>query len=217
MIHESDMTSAERRRAEWEKIRKLHGKARVQYLWMYYKIWIVFLMLFFAGIGLALQIYQGIQEEELLSIAIADVDMGSDEQAADLEKDIWNLLETGDKNETVTVDTTVSSGDDSTSIMKRAVVVGTGSTDILICGEEIYENYESQGAFADWKDIMGDDCEKLSGYLEDNALDLASCTRWNSYELVSYKPVYVGVLKSSERKENVKQFIEFLLEEDTAL
>lgn len=48
-------------------------------------------------------------------------------------------------------------------------------------------------------------------------LDLASCTRWNSYELVSYEPVYVGVLKFSERKENVKQFIEFLLEEDTAL
>ena len=209
--HESDMTSKEKRQAEFEKLRKMTLGEKAAYLWTYYKIWLLIPVILVIVVWQGAQIFHNIQEVELLSVGIADAGLDTLTGQEEFENDLIKILGTGDEHEAVTLDTAISSGDDSASAMKRATVMGAGTLDLLICGEELYEDYESQGAFADWEEILGEDYEKYAEYFEDGRLDLAKSERWDSYGIVSYEPVYAGALAGSEKTEAFRQFAEYFL------
>ena len=70
--HESDLTKKEKRLLEKEKLKVMDWKGKLQYIWMYYKVWI------FAAIGivfLAFGIRSWIENARIktfLSIAVVD-------------------------------------------------------------------------------------------------------------------------------------------------
>lgn len=124
--HESDMTSKEKRQAEFRKIRSLKGKARLQYFWMYYKI-LYFLPFILAGaVWFSLFIYGNMQEKVLLSVAVCDTKGDAEQNTRKMQEDLLAVLGSGDRHETVKLDSSVSSGDDSSSVTKRTVVLGRG-------------------------------------------------------------------------------------------
>ena len=209
--HESDMTPNEKRQAEIEKLREMSLGEKAGYLWTYYKIWLLIPVILIIVIWQGIQIYHNAREVELLSIGIADTGLDTTNGQEALESDLLGLLGTGDKYEVITLDTGISSGDDSAAVMKRATVMGAGTMDMLICGEELYEEYEAQGAFADWEEILGEDYRKYEEYFDDGRLDLSKSARWDSYGLVSYEPVYAGALVSSDKTDALRQFAEYFL------
>ena len=205
------MTPKEKRQAEIEKLRGMSLGEKAGYLWTYYKIWLLIPVILIIVIWQGIQIYHNAREVELLSIGIADTGLDTTNGQEALESDLLGLLGTGDKYEVITLDTGISSGDDSAAVMKRATVMGAGTMDMLICGEELYDEYDSQGAFADWEEILGEDYGKYADCFDNGRLDLSKSARWDSYGLVSYEPVYAGVFSGSDKTEAICQFAEYFL------
>ena len=209
--YESDMTPKEKRQAELEKLRGMSLGEKAGYLWTYYKIWLFVPVILIFVIWQGMQIYHNMQEVELLSVGVVDTNLNTEEGQEAFESDLLKLLGTGDENEVIALDTGLSSGDDSASAMKRATVLGAGTLDLMICGEELYDSYDAQGAFADWEEILGEDYGKYESYFVDGRLDLSRSAKWDSYGLVIYEPVYAGALVSSENTEALRQFAEYYL------
>ena len=209
--YESDMTPKEKRQAELEKLRGMSLGEKAGYLWTYYKIWLFVPVILIFVIWQGMQIYHNMQEVELLSVGVVDTNLNTEEGQEAFESDLLELLGTGDENEVIALDTGLSSGDDSASAMKRATVLGAGTLDLMICGEELYDSYDAQGAFADWEEILGEDYGKYESYFVDGRLDLSRSAKWDSYGLVIYEPVYAGALVSSENTEALRQFAEYYL------
>ncbi|HJD46289.1 MAG TPA: hypothetical protein H9909_05540 [Candidatus Mediterraneibacter norfolkensis] len=209
--HESDMTPKEKRQAELEKLRGMSLGEKAGYLWTYYKIWLLIPVILIIVIWQGIQIYHNAREVELISIGIADSGLDTTTGQEAFERDLLVTLGTGEAHEVITLDTGISSGDDSASVMKRATVIGAGTMDMMICGEELYEEYESQGAFADWEEILGEDYGKYEEYFDDGRLDLSKSARWDSYGLVLYEPVYAGALAGSDKTGALRQFAEYFL------
>ncbi len=209
--HESDMTPKEKRQAELEKLRGMSLGEKAGYLWTYYKIWLLIPVILIIVIWQGIQIYHNAREVELISIGIADSGLDTTTGQEAFERDLLVTLGTGEAHEVITLDTGISSGDDSASVMKRATVIGAGTMDMMICGEELYEEYESQGAFADWEEILGEDYGKYEEYFDDGRLDLSKSARWDSYRLVLYEPVYAGALAGSDKTDALRQFAEYFL------
>lgn len=209
--YESDMTPKEKRQAELEKLRGMSFGEKAGYLWTYYKIWLFVPVILIFVIWQGMQIYHNMQEVELLSVGVVDTNLNTEEGQETFESDLLKLLGTGGENEVIALDTGLSSGDDSASAMKRATVLGAGTLDLMICGEELYDSYDAQGAFADWEEILGEDYGKYEPYFVDGRLDLSRSAKWDSYGLVIYEPVYAGALVSSENTEALRQFAEYYL------
>lgn len=209
--YESDMTPKEKRQAELEKLRGMSLGEKAGYLWTYYKIWLLLPVILIFVIWQGMQIYHNMQEVELLSVGVVDTNLNTEEGQETFESDLLKLLGTGGENEVIALDTGLSSGDDSASAMKRATVLGAGTLDLMICGEELYDSYDAQGAFADWEEILGEDYGKYESYFVDGRLDLSRSAKWDSYGLVIYEPVYAGALVSSENTEALRQFAEYYL------
>lgn len=209
--YESDMTPKEKRQAELEKLRGMSLGEKAGYLWTYYKIWLLVPVILIFVIWQGMQIYHNMQEVELLSVGVVDTNLNTEEGQEAFESDLLELLGTGGENEVIALDTGLSSGDDSASAMKRATVLGAGTLDLMICGEELYDSYDAQGAFDDWEEILGEDYGKYESYFVDGRLDLSRSAKWDSYGLVIYEPVYAGALVSSENTEALRQFAEYYL------
>ena len=209
--YESDMTPKEKRQAELEKLRGMSLGEKAGYLWTYYKIWLLVPVILIFVIWQGMQIYHNMQEVELLSVGVVDTNLNTEEGQETFESDLLKLLGTGGENEVIALDTGLGSGDDSASAMKRATVLGAGTLDLMICGEELYDSYDAQGAFADWEEILGEDYGKYEPYFVDGRLDLSRSAKWDSYGLVIYEPVYAGALVSSENTEALRQFAEYYL------
>ena len=207
--HESDLTRGEKRKKRLETIRSLHGRKRAEYLWMYYKSWLLAAILLAAGIFVLVYSYQNRHTRVLLSLAVADVSYGSEENTEALRQDLLEALGSGSGRETVSLDTSVRSGDDSAMALKRMVVVGAGRTDLFLCGEETYREYLEQDAFLDWREALGSRYGEYQDLFKDGRLDLSESSRWESYGLTSYEPVWVGVLQGTDRQDAICRFLDF--------
>lgn len=206
--YESDMTSREKWQKQWETIRRLKGKDRLEYLWQYYKAVLV------AVIAVVLVIYtvavmiRGAMQDTLLSIVVVDSKITSDEAASELEKGILDIIGTGGKHDYVETVLTATSVENDENIMKLRVSLSTaGEADVVICGEEVYEEYASQGAFADMEEVLGDAYDSFAEYMTDGQIDLAKCPDSFLDKYVGYSPAYLCVLSHSEHMENAAELI----------
>lgn len=210
--YESDMTRKEKRQEELKKLESMNFKGKVAYILEYYKWVFALIVVLILVINLGTQIYHNAQKIELLSIAVVDMNYMQEEGIDSLEADLLEKLGTGDKNEVITTDTSVTSSDDYNSSMKMMVVMATGSTDILICGDTTYDNYQGQEAFLTWEEILGDEYSKYEQYMTKGCLDLTKCKNWEKYDLVYYEPVYAAVVASSKQQENCIEFLKLMTE-----
>lgn len=198
---------------EWEKIRELKGKKRWEYLWSYYKfvllIFLIGIMIFYVCISS----FHGLTQKTLLSIVLVDMDSDSQKNADLLKKDVLDLLGQGNKKEEVKIDTSVTSLEDTESVMKLSMSLAeSGDNDLVICNQTIYDKYQAEHAFQDWRKILGKSYEKYVPYINGNSMDISKSEKWRERKYVTYEPVYLCVLNSAEHMESVKAFLQFLYE-----
>ena len=208
--YESDMTPKEKRQLEWKKLKGMSFKAKLGYLWEYYKFVLVILVIVAALISMGVQMYHNAQQIEVLSLAVVDANFGQEDGQDLLERDLLEYMGTGDKHEIIAMDTSALSDEDYTSVMKMTVLMGTAAVDIMICNEAMYDKYNAQEAFVSWKEVLGDRYSEFSEYMtEDGKLDLSKCKNWEKYNL-TYQPSYAVVMASSPKLENCIKFAEFM-------
>lgn len=210
--YESDMTRKDKWDNEIKKMKAMSFKEKIEYIWTYYKSIFVILLVIAMVISMGMTMYHNANKIELLSIAVVDMDIDKQQQVDLLEADLLERLGTGDKNDAITMDTSASSIEDYNAVMKMMVLLGTGTTDLFICNDTIYDRYEDQEAFLTWEEILGDEYSKYEQYMTDGKLDLTKCKNWEKYNMVYYEPVYAAVLASTKKQENCVKFLELMTE-----
>lgn len=208
--YESDLTRKEKWQLELKKLKGMGFKDKVIYICTYYKIVFAGILGLIIVISLGMQIYHNSQLVELLSIAIVDAGFEASEKADLLDADLLEYMGTGDKNEIIQLDTTVMSQDEYSAVMKLTVVLGTGSTDILICNDVIYDKYKAQDGFLEWEEILGEDYSEYEQYMTNGMLDLSKCKNWEKYNMVYYEPTYAAVIASTKKPKNCVKFLELM-------
>ena len=206
--YESDLTRREKWEKQWETICRLKGAERLEYLWQYYKAVLVAVAAVALVIYAASVMISNAMKDTQLSIVIVDAQIASDEAAAEIEKQVLDILGTDGKHDHVETVLTATSDDTDESIMKLTVSLSTaGEADIVVCSEKVYREYASQGAFADMRDVLGEAYESCAEYMTDGQIDLTKCPDSFLDKYMGYSPAYVCVLSHSGRMENAAAFI----------
>ena len=148
-----------------------------------------------------------------MSIAVMDSPLDAYPDVQRFSEDLLLFLGTGDPYEVIDLDTSVSSGDDSNSVMKRSVVIAAGMTDILFVNEEYYEEMDSMEGLLDWKTILGDDYARYEPLFDEKGRFVVSDSDvWKSYNMTSYEPVYAAVLQAAPHLQSVAALPAFFLQ-----
>lgn len=207
--YESDLTPKEKRQLEWKKVKGLSGGKKIEYLWTYYKYWLLVLAAVVFVIYFAVSVYQNARRNPILSVAIVDANWQNETGFEQLSSGLLEAMGTGDKYEEVALDTSVASMESPENMMKATVTIAGGELDLVVCGREFYDHYSEQGAFADWKDILGDEYDAYEPYMTDNLPDLSKSSKWTDGEYTLYQPVYLCCMNTAPHPEQAKAFLDY--------
>lgn len=198
-------------RQEWEKIKSLKGKKRLEYLWMYYRP-VLYVLAVLILICCTLWTAVGnLRKETLLSVVIVDADRQAAERFDKLEAALLERLGTGSRKEEVSLDLSAVSREEDDSMMNMAMKLSVAEdNDAVILDEKTWERFRGQNIFADWEDVLGDDYPDYQEYVTGkDRLLLSGANAWEEGGYVRYSPAYLCVLEKSERKDRVKAFAEY--------
>lgn len=206
--YERQMNRKEKRHFEMEKLKKMNGKEKLEYLWMYYKIWLVVFIVIIALIYTGVQMYHGMTEKILLNVTIVD---GQNMERTDLEKEVRKELGAEKKNETVRFNANLSSGEeDYNSKIALSALVGAEAVDVLICPENVYEQYQGQDGLLNLEKLLPEEAER--GLVKGEALILNKNDYMEKTVGIAYEPIYVCVLNNTKNQENAVDFLKMLIE-----
>lgn len=199
------------KRQEWEKIKSLKGKKRLEYLWMYYRpVLYVLAVLILAGCTVWTAV-GNLRKETLLSVVIVDADRQNPERFEKLEMHLLERLGTGNRKEEVFLDLSAVSTEEDDAMMNMAMKLSIAEDhDAVVLDEKTYERFRGQDIFADWEEVLGDNYPDYQEYVTGkDRLLLSDAKAWNEGWYVQYAPAYLCVLKRSERMDRVKAFAEY--------
>lgn len=187
---------------EWNKIKKLPFRKRMEYLWEYYKAVLVILAAVILAVATGITMYRNLHTDTILSVVIVDADR-QNRNYEDLETMALQKLGKGKQNENIKIDLSASSqtGDDAQMnlAMKLSIVE---ENDVIICNEQVYERFHKEHAFEDLTDLC--ETRKLKN---NDAFILSDSVVWNDGKYLNYAPAYLCILNSSPNKERAAEFL----------
>lgn len=217
--YESDRTRKEKMELEREKLSGMNFSGKLEYIWTYYK------PLIFGVIGVIALIFiirnqiENAKYYEILSIGVAN--SSTTDSTEPLEEELKERFgDPDDKYQRVGIDTSYSFGGDMDTgeysvIMKFTAVTAAQEMDILICNEDVYENFDNQEYFMDLTDLLSEEeCQKYGISEGDTALDITGLPRYQEMNLTAYEPVYLTVLVNAQNLDTTKAFINYLEEDN---
>lgn len=212
--HESDLTRKEKWQLEREKIASMSWKKRIEYFFTYYKWVLVAIVAVIALIAFGINWYQNLQKEEILNVVIVNSATSDTEK---LNQDLRERLKVKDKNQLITIDTSVYTGEGNqatyNSTMKLSVVMGARTADIFICDKETFATYDQKGVFLDIEELMGSKfCKAHETEVGKNYISADQSKLAEEYGIIGYEDAYIGIFSYTEHKENAKAFVEFLFQ-----
>lgn len=174
-------------------MKHLSPKEKLQYFWDYYRYHVlfgIFCIMFFCYFILPLLMPE---KHSLLSVAIIDSTQAAKSDTSDLSDDLLTLLNGDPHYDTVSIDTSGGTYDkSSSSTIKLSILLSSvGENDIIICGKELYTEYNSKKAFS-------------------AVYDISSSFVWGTYGYTDYSPVYACIPVSCKAPEQAAKVIEYL-------
>lgn len=178
-------------------MKNLSFKQRIEYLWDYYRFHALVVIFFIIFIGYFIFPLLTPPKNELLSIAIIDSTQTAKDDSHTLSDELVSLLDGDSKHDMVNIDTSGGTYDtSSSSTIKLSILLSSvGENDIVICGKDLYEKYNSKGAFS-------------------NACDITNCSKWTAYGYTDYSPVYACIPVSCKHSKQANEVINYLLSND---
>ncbi len=197
-------------------MKNLSFSQKIRYLWDYYKIHaliVLFGIVFFCYFLVPL--FEK-PKNTLLSIAIIDSTQTAKNDTAILSDDLVDILGGDGESDTVSIDTSGGTYDDSSSsTIKLSILLSSvGENDIVICGKELYEQYNEKGAFLDLTSIVSDVDPECLVHITGNACELNSAAKWLDYGYTDYEPIYACIPVSSKHVEEAMQAINYFFSEE---
>lgn len=151
----------EKRRQERKKIASLHGKKRLQYLWDYYKVWLVFLAIAIVAVNIAVTIVRGLMTKTLLQVSAlsADYNAASDQMQKDFSSYIGGLK----KHEELSFDLSIDlhpgevTQAEQVADVKLQVQVSSGTLDVVLVPDYAFSYIQQRGMLMSLDDVLSPD------------------------------------------------------------
>lgn len=166
-------------------------RKKIEYLWMYYKVWLLIPILIIAAIYLGVTMYRGQQMNVVANVVIVGGNAMNEESMEELEEAFKTCLSADGKYDTVRIQANVP--DDGGSINTNTALttlVGAEAVDVLICSESIFREYEKQGGFSGNTLVLKGNAKEKFG--------------------VTYEDVYIGIMVNAAHPEEAKRIVEYL-------
>lgn len=196
-----------------EKIKGMSLRQKTDYLWTYYKTWLLVPVLVAAVLNVAYSAYRAGQENILVSAVVIGAGMDDTEEfAAELKK---YMHKTG-RNDKVTLQTNIVDGEltpETTAVL--TTLVGAAAADVFVCPGNVYEHFSRQHAFADMQGMLEDPAVQSGGPVLSERGD-AVIIRESEFIQENlgalYPEVYVAVLDYPGHEEGKLAFVKYVLE-----
>ena len=151
----------EKRRQERQKIASLHGKKRLQYLWDYYKVWLVFLAIAIVAVNIAVTIVRGLMTKTLLQVSAlsADYSAAGDQMQEDFSSYIGGLK----KHEELSFDLSIDlhpgavTQAEQVADVKLQVQVSSGTLDAVLVPDYAFSYIQQRGMLMSLDDVLSPD------------------------------------------------------------
>ena len=162
---------------------------KVEYLWMYYKIWLVILAVIIGVIYRGCMMYKGRHTTVLLNVAVTG---GDSQKAEELNKDFCKYAGIDEKDGIIRIQANIpEDGGSLSSKTALTTLVGADAVDVLICGEDVYQEYKKQDGF-----------QKTIDFPEDNML--------KKKKIISYDDVHAAIMVNAQNQKIAEKFISYL-------
>ncbi len=154
--------SRRERQEEWDKIRSLGWKARIQYFWDYYKFVLILIVALIFVISLVRTMITGALTDVLLNVAVLNPDTLSSDTVL-MEEDFGNYLGGLGKREEIHFDSSIYikenplSQADTMGETKLTVFSAAGSMDAGLVPEEVFNYLQPKGVFKNLDDLLDDE------------------------------------------------------------
>ncbi|MCD8012968.1 MAG: hypothetical protein LUG99_07315 [Lachnospiraceae bacterium] len=224
-----DRKLKDRMREELRKLKALSWKARIAYVWDYYKLQMVILVVIILAVNLAFTIYHNLQIDTLLYVCMVNCNtyyVDSEALTADYTEYLGGI---GDKEE-ISIDTSIllDEEDYSTSYanqMKFTAVISAQMADVILMDAENFEEYAGWSYFMDLRDIFSEEqleqWSDLLVYMENEegesapyAIDLANAPKLLEYSVYPDDgTVYGGVVVNGVNIDATAEFFDWLFSE----
>ncbi len=212
--HESDLTKKEKRLLEKEKLKAMDWKGKLQYIWMYYKVWIfVAIGVVFLAFGIRSWI-ENARIKTVLSIAVTD-SAGSDSET--VEENLKELLGIDqDPYQKVDITETFVTNEDGTQLDTYSQVafvtkVQAQAFDVALMPEALCSSLEKEGYFMDLDQLLDQDTLQAAGQKIQGNHILVSDQSLKEQFGVEYEPVCVAVLVNAQNTEAASKWLKQLL------
>ena len=195
-----------------EKMRGMTLLQKIDYLWTYYKIWLL------VPVGIGIVIYMGcsIYRTKTEHILVNAVVVGSTLRSTEeLSQDVKEYMGEDGRHDVVTLQTNIP--DDNmgqTSMVALSTVVGAETVDVIACPGKVYEHFSSQGGFEDMSKLFGETGQKEGLELTEkrDALKITDSKFLQKKLGTPYKEVYIGVFINAPHEKGADQFVQYVLE-----
>lgn len=183
---------------------------KLEYLWMYYKSWLFAAAIIVGLICLGVTMYKGMHTKVLLNAVV----IGGDSQKAEWLKDSFSQYAgIGKKDGEVRIRANIP--DDkggATSKTALTTLMGADAVDVLVCSENVFEEYADQDGFMDMEALLGENGIDYGEAALDYGVLLKSGNLLEKEEMTSYDKIYVAVPINSQNPEMAAKFVEYLLQ-----
>lgn len=212
---------------EIDKLKSLHGRQRLQYIWDYYKLPLTVLCIFIYIIGYI--IYgQVTHKDTVLCTALINISAG-EEFISSLNSGYLDYLgEDPSRNEVELMTGLYLTDNESNpnyeytyaSQAKVLAAVNSQQLDVVLMNQEALDILSRNDYLCDLEDLLSVSDPNLYSQTEEyitknTALDLAQAsliqqTKFNG-------TIYLGIIANSERKDEATEYIKYLFNSDTGL
>ncbi|MDY5580474.1 hypothetical protein, partial [Porcincola intestinalis] len=148
----------EKRRQERQKIASLHGKKRLQYLWDYYKVWLVFLAIAIVAVNIAVTIVRGLMTKTLLQVSALSA--GYNATGDQMQEDFSSYIGGLKKHEELSFDLSIDlhpgevTQAEQVADVKLQVQVSSGTLDVVLVPDYAFSYIQQRGMLMNLDDVL---------------------------------------------------------------
>ena len=214
---ESDMTKKEKRQMNWKRLKSLHGKAKREHIWAYYKVPLFGILAAIIILLFGINWIQTLRYDQILYVGVLN---NTSADAESLSRDFKAFIGNDNKFDKVDFDTSLSiesqsEAQDTSGQIRFDVYTATALYDAVLVDEINFNKYKELDTFQPVAGILNEENEDYAPLITDGkGLKLEDNAVLNAYGIETQEPLYLMVGSKTKQEENVNALIAFLMEKE---
>lgn len=195
-----------------EKMKGMTLLQKIDYLWIYYKVWLLVPI----GIGVVVYIassaYRASQENELVSAIVVG---STATDTNEVEEAIKKYIGKTKKNDIVRMHMNIPADQlAKTSQIALTTLIGAEAVDVILCPAEVYEHFSLQEGFVNINSLIGeiDSNKKVEMTERGDAIKITDSKFLKEKLGTPYNEVYMGVFINAPHEEGAAKFVQYVLD-----